>query len=125
MSAEADRLDREAQQLENEARQLDETAGYVRNKGRELLSVAVDLHRPFRDSVGSSWQGPQAERFLHHNEARLNRMRNNEGTLQTVARRMEEAARRARDEARQKRERASQLRREEEERRRNEAAHRR
>jgi len=113
MSAEADQLDREAQRLDDDARQLDEAAAFLRARGNDMADYAVQLQRPFREAVGNTWAGPQADRFLQHQEARVSRMRANQRTFDSVAHRMEDAARKARDEANSKRARAAQLRREE------------
>lgn len=118
MSAEAERLDREAQQLEDEARSLDAVAPQVEADGSAITDTASRLRAPFLQAVGSAWIGPHADKFLHLAQTRYERLSRNEGNMREVAANMRRAANNKRDEARRKRDRANQLRREEEERRR-------
>ena len=123
MSAEADRLDREAEQCKREAQQLDDTAAFVLGTAIRMLDETTRLRQQFRDVVGQAWIGPQATRFDEHNEKRLGRMNSNQSTFRAVAAHMRERANWLRDQENQKRTQAAQLR--DEERRNREAAGRR
>ena len=114
MSAEADNLDREAQHLDNQARDLDAVAGDVERGGADLTSIVSTLRTPFLQSVGNTWIGPQAEKFMNGAQTRYERLSRNEATMREVATAMRRKANENRNEANRKRDRARQLRREEE-----------
>ncbi|GMV85070.1 MAG: hypothetical protein AMXMBFR80_09270 [Dehalococcoidia bacterium] len=106
MSAEADRLDREAQHLEDAANEVDRC-------GRSMTATVSTLRTSFLQAVGNTWVGPHATRFLDLAQTRYRRLERNEGDMREVASSM-------RRRAAENRNRANQLRREEEERRRRE-----